>query len=147
MTENIEKKEAFGRKLTDILNAGALNLAMGIGYEKRLFDFMDELGRFAAVDEIAETAGLNARYVREWLGVMVTGRIVDISWEEGKEPMYHLPREHACFLTRRAGNSNMGVYTQEIPMLTQCALEEVRRGFVTGDGVPFSFYPRFPSTC
>lgn len=37
----------------------------------------------------------------------------------------------------------MGVYTQEIPLLTSCAMESVNSGFKTGDGIPFSRYPDF----
>ena len=32
---------------------------------------------------------------------------------------------------------------QEIPLLTQCALEAVNTGFASGEGVPFSQYPDF----
>jgi len=53
------------------------------------------------------------------------------------------PPEHASFLTRKAGSANMGVYTQEIPLLTSCAMESVSNGFKTGEGVHFSRYPDF----
>ncbi len=136
----------FGRTMNDILNYGALNLAMAIGYKKRLFDVMEDMGRPASIKEISELSGLNRRYVQEWLGVMTTGRIIEIAMDEEKMPgipLYHLPREHAAFLTRRAGAANMGVYTQEIPLLTSCAMEAVERGFDSGEGVPFSVYPEF----
>ncbi len=32
---------------------------------------------------------------------------------------------------------------QEIPLLTRCALKQVEKGFYTGQGVDFSFYPEF----
>ena len=35
------------------------------------------------------------------------------------------------------------VYTQEIPLLTTCALEPVLDGFKSGNGVPYSNYPKF----
>ena len=38
-----EKKSRFAAKMTDVLNHGALNLAMGIGYRLGLFDCMDAL--------------------------------------------------------------------------------------------------------
>jgi SAM-dependent methyltransferase len=74
---------------------------------------------------------------------MVTGGILDLGENPDGTATYYLPPEHAAFLTRRAGSNNLGVYTQEIPLLTQCALEEVNAGFRTGDGVPFSSYPDF----
>jgi hypothetical protein len=65
--KNGKATRPFAEKMTDILNYGALNLAMGIGYQARLFDVMDELKSPQPVEAIAEAAGLNARYVREWL--------------------------------------------------------------------------------
>ena len=55
----MEKGKAFSEKMTEILNYGALNLAMAIGYKTRLFDVMDEMGLPRAASAIAEKAGLN----------------------------------------------------------------------------------------
>jgi ubiquinone/menaquinone biosynthesis C-methylase UbiE len=129
--------------MVDILNYGALNLAMAIGYRTGLFDVMDAFDSPRTVAAIAERGGLNARYVREWLGVMSASGVVELIKQEGKEGEYFLPKEHATFLTRKSGDSNMGVYTQEIPLLTTCAMEQVIKGFSTGKGVPYSFYPKF----
>ncbi|SMD07532.1 Methyltransferase domain-containing protein [Desulfocicer vacuolatum DSM 3385] len=137
------RKEAFGKKMVDILNSGALNLAMAVGYRQKLFDTMENIGVPSSVDAIALKSGLQPRYIKEWLGVMVTGGVVEISSDTSSVFLYHLPPEHAVFLTRNAGNNNLGVYTQEIPLLTQCAMEAVVDGFNTGQGVPFSCYPRF----
>jgi DNA-binding IscR family transcriptional regulator len=41
-----------------------------------LFDIMDHMKTPQPVSVISKKAGLNERYVREWLGVMVTGGIV-----------------------------------------------------------------------
>jgi SAM-dependent methyltransferase len=138
-----EKKELFSERMTRILNHGALNLAMALGYRNRIFDVLEELGRPVTVSELAGASGLNERYLLEWLGVMVTGQIIELSTTPKDESGYFLPPEHAAFLTRRAGSSNIGVYTQEIPLLTSCAMEQVHEGFVTGAGVPFSSYPDF----
>lgn len=133
----------FAQKMTDILNYGALNLAMGIGYKNRMFDVLDDLNHPATITEIAVASGLNRRYLKEWLGIMVMGRIIELSQTPDGENTYFLPPEHAAFLTRNAGNNNLGVYTQEIPLLTSCAMDAVNKGFQTGDGVSFSQYPDF----
>ena len=70
------KVKDFADRLVQILNDGALNLMIGIGHRTRLFDAMAELPPSTS-EAIAERAGLNERYVREWLGAMVTGRIVN----------------------------------------------------------------------
>jgi len=136
-------KKAFSEKMVDILNYGALNLAMGIGYKTGLFDAMAGMDAPASVSEIAAGAGLSQRYVLEWLGVMVTGQVVEIVATEFLENKYYLPQAHAACLTKQSGDANLGVYTQEIPLLTQCAMAEVEKGFVSGKGVPFSCYPKF----
>jgi 2-polyprenyl-3-methyl-5-hydroxy-6-metoxy-1,4-benzoquinol methylase len=133
----------FSERINAILNHGALNLAMAIGYKNRIFDILEDLNKPVTVLEIASASGLNDRYLKEWLGIMVTGKIIEISHKPDGKDTYFLPPEHASFLTRKAGNNNMGVYTQEIPLLTSCALESVNRGLNTGDGIPFSRYPDF----
>jgi len=139
----VNKMEDFGERITKILNQGALNLALGIGYKNRLFDTLEDLDRPVTVRELAAACGLDARYLKEWLGIMVTGDILDLAQTPAGVETYYLPTERAAFLTRRAGSKNLGVYTQEIPLLTQCALEAVNAGFASGDGVPFSHYPYF----
>lgn len=133
----------FSKRINEILNHGALNLAMAIGYKNRIFDILEDLNKPVTVVEVASASGLNERYLKEWLGIMVTGKIIKLSHTPDGEDTYFLPPEHASFLTRKAGSNNMGVYTQEIPLLTSCAMESVNRGFKTGDGIPFSKYPDF----
>jgi SAM-dependent methyltransferase len=133
----------FSEKLNEILNHGALNLALAIGYKNRIFDVFEDLGKPVTIPELTVATRLNGRYLREWLGIMVTGKIVTLSRTPDGEDTYFLPPGHAAFLTRRSGNNNLGVYTQEIPLLTACAMESVNCGFITGDGVSFSKYPDF----
>jgi 2-polyprenyl-3-methyl-5-hydroxy-6-metoxy-1,4-benzoquinol methylase len=133
----------FLKRINEILNHGALNLALAIGYKNRIFDILEDLNKPATILEIASAAGLHSRYLKEWLGIMVTGKIIDFSHASNGEDTYFLPPQHAKCLTRKSGSNNMGVYTQEIPMLTACALDAVNNGFKTGAGIPFSRYPDF----
>ena len=72
------KMSDFSQKMTDILNYGALNLAMAIGYKNRIFDILEDLKKPATISEIAAASGLNRRYLKEWLGIMVTGEIMEL---------------------------------------------------------------------
>jgi 2-polyprenyl-3-methyl-5-hydroxy-6-metoxy-1,4-benzoquinol methylase len=128
----------FSDKIVQILNHGALNLALSLGYSLKIFDVMDEIGEPATLKALAAATTLDRRYLKEWLGIMVTGEIITLSDET-----YYLPPAHADVLTRRAGNNNLGVYTQETPLLTSCAMEAVQTGFSTGQGVSFDHYPKF----
>jgi ubiquinone/menaquinone biosynthesis C-methylase UbiE len=143
--KDTKRHEAFSKRMTDILNCGALNLAMALGYRTGLFDVMDRIESPSTAADIAHKAKLDKRYVTEWLGVMVSGGIVDLSQGQNSEDLFLLPKEHADLVTHRAGNLNMGVYTQEIPLLTHCAMEPVFQGFQTGEGVEYDRYPRFQS--
>jgi len=126
-----------------ILNYSALNLAMAVGYRTGLFDILDTFDTPQTLQAIADKADLDPRYLKEWLGVMASGEIVALSSGEDGKNRYHLPKQHADFITRRAGNSNLGVYTQEIPLLTSCAMEAVIEGFTSGNGVTYDHYPQF----
>ncbi len=144
MSESTKNEDGdFAAKMTDILNYGALNLAMAIGYRTRLFEVMDPFDAPRTASNIAAKAGLDARYVEEWLGVMASGGVVELSRDEDGRDCFLLPKAHADLLTRRAGHYNLGVYTQEIPLLTTCAMEAVLDGFRTGRGVSYDNYPRF----
>ena len=137
-----KKREEFANKIVGVLNAGAINLGLAIGYKLGLLDAMEQLDSPESVEVIARAAGLDSRYVKEWLGIMISGGVVEVdNGEDGLK--YFLPPEHAACLTRSSGNNNLGVYTQEIPLLTQCAMEAVIDGFKSGDGVTYSCYPRF----
>lgn len=136
-------KGSFSQKMINILNYGALNLALAIGYQTGLLDGLDAFDSPQTTTRIAEKTGLNRRYVEEWLGVMVTGQIVALSRSPEGENLYFLPKHHGDVIARRAGDSNLGVYTQEMPLLTASALEPVLQGFRTGAGVSYEHYPNF----
>lgn len=142
MEASAKKTEQFSQKLSDILNYGALNTAMGIGYACGAFEALSKFDEPAPCESIAMQGGLDERYLKEWLGVMVTGGIVEV-FEEDDDEFYMLPKEYVPLLTRSGGNSNMGVYTQEIPLLTHCAFNEIQSGMRTGDGVGYEQYQPF----
>jgi 2-polyprenyl-3-methyl-5-hydroxy-6-metoxy-1,4-benzoquinol methylase len=85
---------------------------------------------------IAEAAGLNERYVREWLGAMVTGGIVEY---DPNAKTYVLPAEHAIMLTRAAGPDNMAAHTQTIPNLASVEAGIVE-SFRNGGGVHYDHH-------
>jgi len=77
-----DTQKPFTEKLTEILNYSALNLAMAVGYQTGLFVLALSWTRSVTprtLEAIADKADLNPRYIKEWLGVMVTGQIVELS--------------------------------------------------------------------
>jgi ubiquinone/menaquinone biosynthesis C-methylase UbiE len=132
------KAKAFAGKLVTAMNHGALCLMISVGHRTGLFDAMSGLAPSTS-EEIARAAGLNERYVREWLAAMVTGRVVEFDAARGR---YFLPAEHAASLTRAAGAENMASFTQYFAELGRVE-DEIVGCFRKGGGVPYSRYPRF----
>lgn len=132
------KAEAFADRMLTILNSGALALMTSIGHRTELFDTMAELPPSNS-QQIADAAGLNERYVREWLGAMVTGRVVEY---DAIAQTYTLPAEHAALLTRAVASDNIAVFAQYISLLGSVE-DEIIDCFYRGGGVPYSQYKRF----
>lgn len=136
---DMSKVEAFGAQMMGILNSGMTANMMSIGHQVGLFDAMAGLDGHATSEQIADVAGLDERYVREWLGAMTTAGVVDY---DGGRGGYLLPAEHAALTTRAAGPNNFASYTQFIPMCGSIE-HELIDAFRQGGGVPYSSYPRF----
>ena len=132
------QSEKFAEELMDTLNKGALSLMLSIGHQTKLFDTMENLPPSTS-EEIALAAGLQERYVREWLAAMVAAGVVSIT---GKGPVYQLPAAHAAFLTRSAGADNIALFAQHITGIAQVE-SEVINCFSQGGGVPYEKYNRF----
>ncbi|MCF2145114.1 methyltransferase domain-containing protein [Desmonostoc muscorum LEGE 12446] len=132
------KAEAFAVRMLDILNNGALALMISIGHRTKLFDSLAELPPSTS-QQIADAAGLNERYVREWLGAMVTGCFVEYN---PVEKTYYLPREHGAFLTRIAPGDNIAPFAQFISVLGAVE-DQIVDCFHKGGGVPYSQFKRF----
>ncbi len=132
------RAEAFAGQMLGVLNGASLAAMASIGHQTGLFDTMATLPA-ATCEHIAAAAGLNERYVREWLGAMVTGKIVDY---DPAAKTYSLPAEHATCLTRAAGPDNLAFFTQYFSLMGQVE-QQVVESFRNGGGVPYSAYPRF----
>jgi 2-polyprenyl-3-methyl-5-hydroxy-6-metoxy-1,4-benzoquinol methylase len=132
------KAEEFAGRMLEVLNAGALAIMTSIGHRTGLFDAMAGLAPSTS-EQIASAAGLNERYVREWLGAMVVGGTVEHDAESGT---YFLPPEHAAWLTRAATPNNIAVTTQFIPLMGSVE-DGIVESFKVGGGLPYSAFPRF----
>jgi ubiquinone/menaquinone biosynthesis C-methylase UbiE len=132
------KAQAFAGRFLTALNDGALCLMASVGHRTGLFDAMSKSPP-ATSGEIAARAGLSERYVREWLGAMVTAEVVEI---DPATTRFTLPPEHAAFLTRAAAADNMAVFAQYIAVMG-CVEDDIVECFRSGGGVPYAKFPRF----
>ena len=133
-----QRAKQFMGHLIDQLNATAVIHMVSLGNRTGLFDAMATLAPASSAD-IAMAAGLQERYVREWLGAMVTGGVVDYDPEAGT---YVLPPEHAGWLTSAAGPRNLSTMAKMLCSVSQ-AEPLVAQCFRSGGGVPYSAYPEF----
>jgi DNA-binding IclR family transcriptional regulator len=95
-----------------------------------LFDVMSKLPP-ATSEEIATEAGLNERYVREWLGAMATAKVVEV---DSATLRFSLPPEHAASLTRAAAADNIAVFAQYVAVMGDVE-DDVVECFRAGGGV------------
>jgi len=130
--------EQFAERIVGAIDSASLAILLSIGHQTKLFDTLAELPP-ATSAHIADSAGLNERYVREWLGGVVASRIVDY---DPTAQTYSLPRHRAAVLTRAAGPENLSRVAQFIPLLGEVE-QKVIGCFHTGGGLSYSEYPRF----
>jgi 2-polyprenyl-3-methyl-5-hydroxy-6-metoxy-1,4-benzoquinol methylase len=133
-----QKAGAFAERMIGVLAETSVALQISIGHQVGLFDAMNGLAPSTSA-EIAAAAGLHERYVREWLGTMVTGRVVD--YDPGART-YVLAPEHAHFLSSAGGADNLARLMPMMAMLAEVE-QPIIECFRHGGGVPYSRYPRF----
>jgi 2-polyprenyl-3-methyl-5-hydroxy-6-metoxy-1,4-benzoquinol methylase len=133
-----DKAAAFASRMLRALNDGGLCLMVSLGHRTGLFDAMR--GHAPATSgEIAARAGLNERYVREWLGNMTVTRYVQHDAVKGT---YFFPPEHAASLTRAAGPGNLAAFSEFLALLGRVE-DDVVEAFRKGGGVPYSRFDKF----
>lgn len=122
---------AFGAHLRGLLTGHALTTLIGIGHRTGLFEAAARGPATSA--ELAERVECHERYVREWLGAMVTGGLFELDGDR-----YLLPAAHAALLTG-AGASNVGPAAGMLQRLDAVS-PQVERCLLDGGGVPYAAY-------
>jgi SAM-dependent methyltransferase len=135
---NADTTEEFAERIVGAIDSASLAILLSIGHQTKLFDTLAELPA-ATSAQIADAAGLNERYVREWLGGVVANRVVDY---DAAAQTYSLPPQRGAVLTRAAGPDNLSRVAQFIPLLGEVE-QKIIGCFYNGGGLPYSDYPRF----
>jgi SAM-dependent methyltransferase len=132
-----KRVQEFARRLFSHYTSGMLTMMVDIGHRTGLFEAAAHGA--GTSQQIADRAGLNERYVREWLGAMATGGIME--YDPGSRT-FVLPPEHAVCLTGTSSR-NLAATSQGLAMLGK-RLAAVTQCFKSGGGVPYSeFRPDF----
>ncbi len=133
----MKETENFEQTMLDVMNKSAIALMLSIGHRTKLFEIMSILPPSTS-SEIASKANLNERYVREWLGSLVTSRIINYN---PSSKLYSLSKEKSDYLIRN-GKYNFASSMQWIPALAYVE-DQVIDCFTNGGGVPYESYKRF----
>ncbi|HEU4363807.1 MAG TPA: class I SAM-dependent methyltransferase [Mycobacterium sp.] len=133
-----EDTRQFGQRIAAAIDGASVTMLLSIGHRIGLFDTMAGLPP-ATSAEIAAAAGLDERYVREWLGGVVAGRIIDYDPESST---YVLPRHRVPVLTRAGGTRNLASVAMSLPPLGAVE-DQIIECFHQGGGVPYSAYAGF----
>jgi 2-polyprenyl-3-methyl-5-hydroxy-6-metoxy-1,4-benzoquinol methylase len=133
-----EDGDAFLERLFRMLNDAGTALMLSVGGRVGHFDAMDGQAAMTSSD-LAARAQLDERYVREWLGVMATGRIVTYNRDA---KTYQLPAHRADFLTTRAGLANLTLQANYLSLLGQVE-DPIVDAFRNGGGLSYAYFPRF----
>jgi SAM-dependent methyltransferase len=127
----------FARRVFSIYTNGLLTYMIDLGNRTGLFAAAARGP--ASAEVLAQRAGVGERYVREWLGAVVTGGIMTYEPATGT---YELPAAHAACLAG-AGATNMAPMAGMVTHLGK-HLAELEQAFRVGGGVPYSaFRPEF----
>lgn len=132
------RSEQFGERMVGVLNSAGLALMTSLGHRSGLFDSLAGMPP-ATSQQIADATGLNERYVREWLGAMVSSEVIE---HDEATRTYKLPPEHAAFLTRSASPANVASSMQWFAVLGQVE-DRILECFRHGGGVHYSAFNRF----
>ena len=124
-------------RLVGVMNDGAIALLCGIGHDTGLFETLAALPP-ATSRQVADAAGLDERYVREWLGGVVCAELVEYDPAAGT---YALSPETRPFLTGPTAD-NLARTMRYIGLMGSVLPKVVER-FRTGGGLSYADYPDF----
>jgi 2-polyprenyl-3-methyl-5-hydroxy-6-metoxy-1,4-benzoquinol methylase len=133
VTDTIDQArvEAFAERVLGVYRDGMVGCMIDLGHRTGLLEAL--AAGPATSPELAARAWLVERYVREWLGALVTAGIV-----HHDAGTYTLPAEHAACLTG-GGAGNMAPLAQINTLLARY-VGEVAAAFRDGGGVPYEAY-------
>ena len=138
MAKNVSEFESH---MADLSSLTCVAYGVGLGSNLGLFETIAKLDKPATCEAIAAAAGYRERYVREWLGLMVTGKIIDY---DVTAKTYYISDHKKPFLTEAGKERNMAVFFSGIDtvfnvsrQIQECFKPEGPRG------VPYSRYVGF----
>ncbi|KAJ8029178.1 putative methyltransferase C1B3.06c [Holothuria leucospilota] len=140
MNSQEDSSEDFGSKLGSVVTNGFTCISIAMGAEVGLFDVLADCKEPKTSQELAQISGMKERYIREWLGAMVTAGIVDI---DSSGERFSLPAHRIPYLTKNGSKNVMTCMSRFIANLTTNAFYKVKDCFPE-DGPSGTAYADYP---
>jgi SAM-dependent methyltransferase len=142
MTAVLDRTNALAERLFGAA-LGALELySVYLGAELGLYRALDEQGPLTT-GELAEHAGIDARYAREWLEQQAVAGLIDVE-DTGAAPeehLYALRADHAPVLVEAEDLAHVAPFAHMVAGIGR-VLPEVAAAYRSGGGVPYDAYGR-----
>ncbi|XP_072047617.1 S-adenosylmethionine-dependent methyltransferase Rv2258c-like isoform X2 [Amphiura filiformis] len=119
MASTTETEDDFTGRMFQLVTDGHLCLSVALGVQTGLFEKMAEWDEPKSSEEIAQATDSKERYVREWLGAMVTGKIVELSTDSSGVDRFLLPPRRRNALTRAGSTDSSAAYSVTVPALAE----------------------------
>ncbi|MFK3651003.1 class I SAM-dependent methyltransferase [Lysobacter enzymogenes] len=130
------KVEQFSARIMEDYGNTLRGAMLYLGDRLGLFKALARLGA-VTLEELADDTGLNARYLREWLGSMATGNYVQY---DAATRRYRLPAEYAPVLADEDSPYFAGGILQlSVPFVSMAP--RIAEAFRNGGGAPEDAYP------
>jgi 2-polyprenyl-3-methyl-5-hydroxy-6-metoxy-1,4-benzoquinol methylase len=142
MTTVLDRTDALAKRLFGAA-LGALELySVYLGAELGLYRALDEQGPMVS-RELAEHAGIDPRYAREWLEQQAVAGLIEVedSGAAPEERLYALSADHAPVLVESDDLAHAAPFAHMIAGIGG-VLPEVTAAYRTGGGVPYEAYGR-----
>ena len=131
--ENEQEARELARQIGADFGA-ALTVALAyIGDRMGIFKSLGEGGPMTS-QELAERAGLNERYVREWASTMAAARYVD--YDATSQKFRLTPAQSTALLDERSPFNMAGAFQYAVTCIRQ--LPRLSEAFRDGGGIPFA---------
>jgi len=131
-----ERRQAFTERVLGDQTASLVTMMAALGDRLGLFKELARRGP-ATSGELAERAGIQERYAREWLAALENAGYLSYDPPSGR---FALPDAHAAALADEGGPFFLGGPLQMLGSLS-AVLDRVSDAFRSGGGVPQSAYP------
>ena len=137
MTDDGSARETddFANRLIGVVNNAMLALVISVGVRTGLFDTMESLPPSSSA-EIATAAGLDERYVREWLAAVSAGGVIV---HDPANMTFVLPAAHAAAMKRLVsgpGGCRLAGLAQDVGVVARLE-DKVVDCFRRGGGLPY----------